>query len=722
QLRIAIVSLALMPMAPMPTLAQVIDEAGRVLAADGTILCAPTADVLCDLENPEIVKAASEIQARLDAEAAAAEAAAAEAAAKEAAAAEAAAKEAAAAEAAAKEAAAEAAAKEAAAAEAAAKEAAAEAVAKEAAAAGSCREGSSCCWKAAAAEAAAKEAAAEAAAKEAAAAEAAAKEAAAAEAAAKEAAAAEAAAAEAAAAEAAAKEAASAAKEAAASETAEAAAKEAAAAEAAAKETAAEAAAAEASPSEPTPAEQTTSDAPKKDVAPVTQLAPAGEDAAANTTAATEPAEPNPEPPAEAATDQPSVDAAAGLVVDDTPIDPSAPLIDAPVVSETETDALTTLLSTPTGADEDILAPEVAAPTEAPPVIAATSAADPASAEAALTALPAAPNAVATSVDTITKDTVRSSAEEFKAAPKKTASGKKTGLSDLERVGLFVLGALVIGQVLDAATGKTQVVSNTGDRVVVQNPDGSYGLYKDDDAILRQPGSTVRTETYDDGSSRTIVQRADGTQVVTVRDATGRVLRRAQYDRLGRELVLLDEFAPEEPVRVADLPRARVVGSTRSDDAALRAAIAARQIEKLGRGFSLRQIREIAEVRRLAVEVDVDSVTFASGSAAITPQQANSLADLGTVMQDLLAENPAEMFLVEGHTDATGGAAMNLALSDRRAETVALALSEYFAIPPENMVVQGYGETELRINTQANEAANRRVSVRVITPLLRKVN
>jgi outer membrane protein OmpA-like peptidoglycan-associated protein len=127
-------------------------------------------------------------------------------------------------------------------------------------------------------------------------------------------------------------------------------------------------------------------------------------------------------------------------------------------------------------------------------------------------------------------------------------------------------------------------------------------------------------------------------------------------------------------------------------------------------------------VRALAAEVDVERVTFASGSSAISPQQANALADLGAVMQDLLDKNPAEMFLIEGHTDATGGAAMNLALSDRRAESVALALSEYFGIPPENMVVQGYGETELRIPTQGAEELNRRVGVRIITPLLTRAS
>ena len=88
-------------------------------------------------------------------------------------------------------------------------------------------------------------------------------------------------------------------------------------------------------------------------------------------------------------------------------------------------------------------------------------------------------------------------------------------------------------------------------------------------------------------------------------------------------------------------------------------------------------------------------------------------------MQELLEANPAEVFLIEGHTDAVGKAAMNLALSDRRAESVALALTEYFDIPPENMIVQGYGESELLIDTQADERRNRRVAARVITPLLR---
>jgi outer membrane protein OmpA-like peptidoglycan-associated protein len=88
----------------------------------------------------------------------------------------------------------------------------------------------------------------------------------------------------------------------------------------------------------------------------------------------------------------------------------------------------------------------------------------------------------------------------------------------------------------------------------------------------------------------------------------------------------------------------------------------------------------------------------------------------------MVAARPGELFLVEGHTDAVGSAASNLSLSDRRAESVALALTEYFGVPPENLVVQGYGESDLLVPTTANEPRNRRVALRLITPLLQAAN
>jgi outer membrane protein OmpA-like peptidoglycan-associated protein len=184
-------------------------------------------------------------------------------------------------------------------------------------------------------------------------------------------------------------------------------------------------------------------------------------------------------------------------------------------------------------------------------------------------------------------------------------------------------------------------------------------------------------------------------------------------------VVLFDDTRGSAPVDVATLPQpAREAVDYTGDEAALRAALAAAMAQDVGRSFSLAQIREIRAVRELAPEIEIDAITFATGSAAIRPEQAEELAVLGRTITAMIEENPAEIFLVEGHTDAVGDAAYNLTLSDRRAETVALALSEFFGVPPENLVVQGYGESDLKIPTEGPEVANRRANVRRITPLL----
>jgi hypothetical protein len=43
---------------------------------------------------------------------------------------------------------------------------------------------------------------------------------------------------------------------------------------------------------------------------------------------------------------------------------------------------------------------------------------------------------------------------------------------------------------------------------------------------------------------------------------------------------------------------------------------------------------------------------------------------------------------------------------------VALALTQNFDIPPENLVVQGYGEQFLKVRTEASNEQNRRASIR----------
>ena len=74
--------------------------------------------------------------------------------------------------------------------------------------------------------------------------------------------------------------------------------------------------------------------------------------------------------------------------------------------------------------------------------------------------------------------------------------------------------------------------------------------------------------------------------------------------------------------------------------------------------------------------------------------------------------------MIEGHTDAIGNDVDNLSLSDRRAESVAVILTNAYQIPPENLVTQGYGAQHLKIPTDGPSRENRRVTARRITPLL----
>src|SRR5262249_54643352 len=106
------------------------------------------------------------------------------------------------------------------------------------------------------------------------------------------------------------------------------------------------------------------------------------------------------------------------------------------------------------------------------------------------------------------------------------------------------------------------------------------------------------------------------------------------------------------------------------------------------------------------------------GSWEIGPDQVNRLAVIADGINRVISRSPSEVFLIEGHTDAVGSDVDNLSLSDRRAESVAVALTERFQVPAENLTTQGYGEQYPKIRAQAAGVQTRRVTVRRITPLL----
>ncbi len=319
--------------------------------------------------------------------------------------------------------------------------------------------------------------------------------------------------------------------------------------------------------------------------------------------------------------------------------------------------------------------------------------------------------------EVITEDNSRSSNEEAAVA----AEGA-TGDNDSAERMLKILGAAGAGIILGEVLGNGDaVVSSEGDRVVVRR-NGELIVRKDENELLRRPGSEVTTEEFADGSTRTVVTRKNGARIVTIRDGNGYTVRRTRIRPDGREVVLFDDAEAEQEISREELDRIAVEteNSVEFRDGIETAELAAalRREQAFERRYTLRQIRETEELRNAVARIDLDAINFETGSAAITPDEARDLGALGVAIREMIEERPGEVFLIEGHTDAVGSDVSNLSLSDRRAEAVALALTEYFDVPPENLVVQGYGERFLKVRTDGPERANRRATVRRITPLL----
>jgi outer membrane protein OmpA-like peptidoglycan-associated protein len=234
-----------------------------------------------------------------------------------------------------------------------------------------------------------------------------------------------------------------------------------------------------------------------------------------------------------------------------------------------------------------------------------------------------------------------------------------------------------------------------------------------------------RHERRGDGMYSIIV-RPDGDEIVTVTDDDGRLIRRFRRERGGREFILIDNRRPRGgtiflnlPVPIIGIPQDQYIVDTGvAPEPFIYQTLEAPPLVPIERPYSLDEIRYNVALRDRMRRIDVDSINFDFGSWEVAPDQVTRLQFVAQAIQDVIARNPNEVFLIEGHTDAVGTDVDNLSLSDRRAETVASILTETFQIPPENLTSQGYGSHYLKIQTPEANRQNRRVTVRRITPLL----
>jgi outer membrane protein OmpA-like peptidoglycan-associated protein len=282
--------------------------------------------------------------------------------------------------------------------------------------------------------------------------------------------------------------------------------------------------------------------------------------------------------------------------------------------------------------------------------------------------------------------------------------------------------------------GNQKILVEPDKRMIVRDGKKAF-IRHDENSRFRLLGVTPRMEQR--GNEHfAYIKRPGGYQIISVTDGSGRLLQRIRRGPDGRDVILINNRRGAAlaagagaglaaalflglAAPVIHIPRDEYivdVSAARAD--MLYDALDAEPLEPMERAYSLDEIRYNVELRDRLRRLDVDSITFASGAWEITPEQYPALEAVAHAMKRVLSRNPNAMFLIEGHTDGVGNEDDNLSLSDRRAEAVAVVLTDAFQIPPENLVTQGYGEQFLKVPTDGPNRSNRRVTVRNIFRLL----
>jgi outer membrane protein OmpA-like peptidoglycan-associated protein len=283
------------------------------------------------------------------------------------------------------------------------------------------------------------------------------------------------------------------------------------------------------------------------------------------------------------------------------------------------------------------------------------------------------------------------------------------------------------GQRRESQEGGRTVFTEPG-RVIVRDPSGQSFIRHNEVDRFRYGARDIRTERVGN-DTRTIVIRPDGSQIITVNDGSGQLMRRIRRDERGREIIIIDNsyrgprgvggFYVDLAPPILRIPQNRyIVEADEASPELLYDTMIAPPVERLERRYSLDEIRYSASVRQRMPSIDINSINFETGSWEIPPDQASKLQAIADGLNRAIAANPRAVFLIEGHTDKVGSDVDNLSLSDRRAESAATLLTQQFNVPMENLTSQGYGEQYPKEDVDGPSAINRRVTIRNIGPLL----
>jgi outer membrane protein OmpA-like peptidoglycan-associated protein len=135
--------------------------------------------------------------------------------------------------------------------------------------------------------------------------------------------------------------------------------------------------------------------------------------------------------------------------------------------------------------------------------------------------------------------------------------------------------------------------------------------------------------------------------------------------------------------------------------------------------LTLQEFKRSQRTRTMAPSIDIQAINFRTGSSQIERAEFWKVDRIAQAIGNILQDNPDELFLIEGHTDAVGSRSSNQLLSQRRAQSMVQTLGQYYGIPGYALEAAGYGEDFLLVPTPNENWRNRRVTLRRITDFIR---
>jgi outer membrane protein OmpA-like peptidoglycan-associated protein len=271
--------------------------------------------------------------------------------------------------------------------------------------------------------------------------------------------------------------------------------------------------------------------------------------------------------------------------------------------------------------------------------------------------------------------------------------------------------AVRIAEWVGAATWAPDALQRA--KISLQNAEDEYGGRATNKKTVAQ-NSRDAAQTAEDARLITIrkiedQQAADARAAAAAREADA-AAQAAEADRQRR--------AAEEAKAQSDADAQRALEQKQSADAAAAAAaqqaqqqVAAAEAEKARLREQLRaQLNQVLETKEEAgrLIVNMSDVLFDFGQYTLKPGAKEKLAKISGI----LISHPGLTLEVDGHTDSVGSDAMNLTLSERRANTV----REYLVaqgVQPDTISAHGFGKDKpvASNDTAAGRQLNRRVEI-----------